>query len=110
MTSVTASVRIVIFLFSAFMVTSCGVIRTSAPSNVPDVSPLSTDELEELIEIQSGTASWYGPNFHGKLTANGETFNMNDLTAAHRTLPFNTIVQVENLTNGRSVVVRINDR
>ena len=110
MTSVSSSVRIVIFLFSAFMVTSCGVIRTSAPTNVPDVSPLSTGELEDMREIQSGTASWYGPNFHGKLTANGETFNMNDLTAAHRTLPFNTIVQVENLTNGRSVVVRINDR
>lgn len=62
------------------------------------------------MEIQSGVASWYGPNFHGKLTANGETYNMNDLTAAHRTLPFNTVVQVENVNNGRSVVVRINDR
>lgn len=55
-------------------------------------------------------ASWYGPNFHGKLTANGETYNMNDLTAAHRSLPFNTVVKVTNLDNGRSVVVRVNDR
>ncbi len=60
--------------------------------------------------MQSGVASWYGPNFHGKATANGETFNMNDLTAAHRTLPFNTIVRVQNMDNGRSVDVRVNDR
>lgn len=55
-------------------------------------------------------ASWYGPNFHGKLTANGEIYNMNALTAAHRTLPFNTMIRVENLDNDESVVVRINDR
>lgn len=60
--------------------------------------------------IEKGIASWYGPNFHGKLTANGEKYDMQDLTAAHRTLPFNTIVRVENLNNGKSVVVRINDR
>jgi rare lipoprotein A len=55
-------------------------------------------------------ASWYGPNFHGKATANGEVFNMNDFTAAHRTLPFNTVVRVQNMDNGHSVKVRINDR
>ncbi len=60
--------------------------------------------------IQQGVASWYGPDFHGKKTANGETYDMDDLTAAHKTLPFNTVVRVENLKNGRSVVVRINDR
>jgi rare lipoprotein A len=60
--------------------------------------------------IQAGVASWYGPDFHGKKTANGETYDMDDLTAAHKTLPFNTVVRVENLDNGRSVVVRINDR
>lgn len=57
-----------------------------------------------------GGASWYGPGFHGRLTANGETFNSNHLTAAHRTLPFGTQLRVTNLNNGRSVVVRINDR
>lgn len=57
-----------------------------------------------------GTASWYGPNFHGKLTANGETFNQWALTAAHRTLPMPSFVRVTNLENGRSVVARINDR
>ena len=57
-----------------------------------------------------GKASWYGPGFHGNRTANGERFNQNALTAAHRTLPFGTQVTVTNPKNGRSVVVRINDR
>lgn len=57
-----------------------------------------------------GRASWYGPNFHGKLTSNGETYNMYAMTAAHKTLPMNTIVRVTNRENGKSTVVRINDR
>jgi len=57
-----------------------------------------------------GLASWYGPDFNDKRTADGERFNRNGLTAAHRTLPLNTRVRVTNLENGRSVVVRINDR
>ncbi len=55
-------------------------------------------------------ASWYGPDFHGKRTANGEVYNQNELTAAHKTLPFNTVVRVTNLDNGKQVTVRINDR
>lgn len=61
-------------------------------------------------ELGRGKASWYGPGFHGKRTASGERFDMNDLTAAHRTLPFGTRVRVRNSQNGREVVVRINDR
>ncbi len=57
-----------------------------------------------------GIASWYGPNFHGKKTASGEIYNMFDFTAAHKYLPFNTIVRVKNLSNNKSVIVRINDR
>ncbi len=57
-----------------------------------------------------GMASWYGPNFHGKKTANGETYNMYHMTAAHRILPMHTRVLVRNLDNGRSVELRINDR
>jgi len=57
-----------------------------------------------------GMASWYGAEFHGKRTASGEIYNMYALTAAHKTLPFGTYVMVKNLDNGRSVVVRINDR
>ena len=58
----------------------------------------------------TGLASWYGPGFHGNQSASGEVFNQNALTAAHRSLPFGTMVRVTNLDNGRSVVVRINDR
>ena len=58
----------------------------------------------------SGMASWYGPGFHGRRTASGERFNTHAFTAAHRTLPFGTRVRVVNRRNGRSVVVRINDR
>ena len=57
-----------------------------------------------------GIASWYGPNFHSKKTSNCETYNMYDMTAAHKTLPMNTVVKVDNLENGRSIIVRINDR
>jgi len=59
---------------------------------------------------QTGIASWYGPNFHGKYTSNGEVYNMFSYTAAHKTLPMNTIVKVTNLNNNKSVIVRINDR
>lgn len=59
---------------------------------------------------QTGTASWYGPNFQGNPTANGEVFDMNELTAAHKSLPFNTRVKVVDLSSGNEVVVRINDR
>jgi rare lipoprotein A len=59
---------------------------------------------------QVGIASWYGPGFHGKETAKGEIFNQDKLTAAHRTLPLETKVDVTNVTNGRSVEVQINDR
>jgi peptidoglycan lytic transglycosylase len=57
-----------------------------------------------------GVASWYGPGFDGRSTANGETYDMNDLTAAHRTLPLPSIVRVTNLDNGRSINLRVNDR
>lgn len=57
-----------------------------------------------------GIASWYGPGFHGKATASGEPYDMYAFTAAHKTLPFGTVVRVVDLATGRSVVVRINDR
>ncbi len=58
----------------------------------------------------SGIASWYGPNFHNKLTSNGEYYNMHAMTAAHKTLPMNTMLRVTNLDNGKKIVVRVNDR
>ena len=57
-----------------------------------------------------GIASWYGEDFHGRLTANGEVYDMHDLSAAHPTLPLPSFVRVTNMSNGRSVVVRVNDR
>jgi len=66
--------------------------------------------LSSSVLSQEGKASWYGPGFHGKLTASGERFNTNDYTAAHKTLPFGTKVVVENLSNGEWIEVRINDR
>jgi len=57
-----------------------------------------------------GIASWYGPGFDGRHTANGEIYDMNEISAAHKTLPFGTIVQVVDLETGKSVIVRINDR
>lgn len=60
--------------------------------------------------ILRGYASWYGEAFHGRKTANGETYDMNALTCAHRTLPFGTVLRVTNTVNGRTVTVRVNDR
>jgi rare lipoprotein A len=59
---------------------------------------------------QAGTASWYGPGFHGRKTATGEVYDMNGLTAAHTALPLNSVVRVTNLMNNKEVTVRINDR
>ena len=82
-----------------------------------DASPLKTGEilkglnnLETSKMMIKGEASWYGPYFHGKITANGETYNQNDLTVAHKSLPFGTQLEVRNLDNDRTVVLRVNDR
>lgn len=85
--------RVLILSALVFFLASCARIKYLAPGSV-----------------QTGLASWYGPQFHGKLTSSKEIFNMYDMTAAHRTLAFGTYVIVTNLKNGKSVVVRINDR
>jgi len=66
--------------------------------------------ITQIPALETGEASWYGGKFQGRLTANGERFDTNMLTAAHKTLPFNTIVEVKNLGNDKIVHVRINDR
>ncbi len=65
---------------------------------------------EDMNYDETGIASWYGPNFHGKKTANGEIFDQWEVSAAHKTLPMPSIVRVTNMSNGRSLVLRINDR
>lgn len=67
-------------------------------------------EIARIGDKLDGIASWYGPDFHSKKTSNGEIYNMYDMTAAHKTLPMNTVVKVDNLDNGKSTIVRINDR
>jgi rare lipoprotein A len=65
---------------------------------------------KESSNVLTGLASWYGPNFHGKTTSSREIYNMYDMTAAHRSLPFGTYVMVTNMNNGKSIKVKINDR
>lgn len=82
------------------------VLATPLPVKKP-----STTFSEPMWTIgQLGTASWYGDPFHGRVTANGEIYNMYELTAAHRALPFGTRIRVTNLKNDRSVTLRVNDR
>lgn len=93
------------------------------PREIPPIATIpsspETDEAPSLANIpapsrptmvETGLASWYGPKFHGKLTASGEVFSQENFTAAHRTLPWGSRVKVTNLVNGKSVEVRINDR
>ena len=84
----------------------------AAPRNNthPEEYVQSNTSRPRLTPYQVGTASWYGRYFQGKQTASGEPFNMYQFTAAHRHLPLGTIVRVTNLSNGESVVVRVNDR
>ena len=83
---------------------------STAPDRGRTGSDVAAPRKSPGAEFDRGQASWYGPGFHGKRTASGERFDMNDLTAAHRTLPFGTRVRVRHARNGREVVVRINDR
>jgi rare lipoprotein A len=77
---------------------------------VSNTKPVNAANKNSVARTIRGMASWYGPGFHGRRTASGQVFNQNALTAAHRSLPFGTRVRVTNLRNGRSTVVRINDR
>jgi rare lipoprotein A len=82
----------------------------AAPLEAVEGQPEPVQPTWSVTSVSTGQASWYGPGFHGRRTANGEVFNQNALTAAHRTLAFGTLVRVTNLNNNRQVVVRINDR
>ena len=93
---------LVVLLASTTVVTGCRSARTIPGAERVRERPAG--------HTQRGVASWYGPGFHGRRTANGEVYDMHGLTAAHRTLPFDTRVRVTNLDNGRRVDLRINDR
>jgi rare lipoprotein A len=83
-----------------------------APSDMPD-NPAAAQSLPDgrgFKEIERGQASWYGPRFHGRRTANGERYDQHAMTAAHKTLPFGSLVRVRSLVTGKEIDVRINDR
>lgn len=83
----------------------------AVPESAVDLTAIEPEiEAPAFRSLGTGTASYYGRRFHGRRTANGERFDMNALTAAHRTLPFGSMVRVTNPANGKSVTVRINDR
>ncbi len=92
---------------SASSVPSRGMYKVGAPYTIDGTTYYPK---EEFNYVETGVASWYGPGFHGKSTANGETYDQSDHTAAHRTLQMPAIVRVTNLDNGRSTIVRVNDR
>ncbi|HEX9942850.1 MAG TPA: septal ring lytic transglycosylase RlpA family protein [Thermoanaerobaculia bacterium] len=83
----------------------CQLLAVACSNSRKPSSPASLG-----VPIERGIASWYGPKFHGRATASGERYNMNELTAAHPSLPFGTRVGVRNTRTGREVVVRVNDR
>src|SRR5437868_10407708 len=92
----------------ALLLAGCAATTPAPTSTIRVVDPRAP--VDVVRSRQEGKASWYGREQHGHLTANGEHFDMYALTAAHRTLPMHTRVRVTNRLNGRSVVVRINDR
>ena len=92
---------------SGGQVSSRGAYKVGSPYTIDGVSYAPR---EEFNHVETGVASWYGPGFHGRSTANGETYDQQDHTAAHRTLQMPSILRVTNLDNGKSTIVRVNDR
>jgi rare lipoprotein A len=84
-----------------------GYYKVGNPYTIDGVTYVPT---EEFRHTETGVASWYGPGFHGKYTANGEVYDQSDHTAAHRTLQMPCVLRVTNLDNGQSTIVRVNDR
>ena len=112
----------VLLLCSSLIVTACGTKRTGV-DRAPDGSKLKGHQKPYTVNgeryeplrsadgfTQTGVASWYGPDFHGKRTSNGEIYDMHGMTAAHKTLPLGVFVKVENRDTGKEAVVRVNDR
>lgn len=107
--------RICLIALSLCCVAGCAVnsqkvCRESGPAYTIKGKTYQTLKKIEVGFSQQGIASWYGPGFHGKKTASGETYDMHQFTAAHNVLPLNTLVKVTNLDNGKEVMVRVNDR
>ena len=86
-----------------------GTVKTSVRKS-KSPAPLKTKSNVKHRKTMKGVSSFYAEDFHGKLTANGEVYDMYGLTAAHKTLPLNTIIRVTNLVNNKSLILRVNDR
>jgi rare lipoprotein A len=97
-------------LIVVIVATACATARVPPPPVGDSAPPRSAPAPRAPSGVQTGRGSWYGEPHHGRKTASGEVYDMNALTAAHRDLPLGTRVRVTNVGNGRSVVVRINDR
>lgn len=93
-----------------FAAAALALSLAQAGARAPSTSALPAAHVSEPGYRESGIASWYGGRFHGRRDARGERFDQDALTAAHRTLPLNSFVEVTNLDNGRVVVVRVTDR
>jgi rare lipoprotein A len=103
---------VVAFIVIVFSFSACSAnVRFSKTTNADSVKTIQAqkDKNNPNLAIR-GRCSYYGKKFHGRKTANGETFDMYQLTAAHKTLPFGTVLRVTNLDNQKTVTVRINDR
>lgn len=120
-----AGVFLVAIFSSLVLASGCARKTVPPPSRVPDTPPGTTAPTARPYTVlgqtyhpltsadgfsEEGIASWYGPKFHAKRTASGEIYNMYEMTAAHRILPMQTKIRVTNLGNGKSVVLRVNDR
>lgn len=110
------SLKVILPLALIFLtLTGCGTRRLARrpraiPPPIPAAVPSTIPSTARIIQNEKGIASWYGDPFHGRQTANGEIYNMYNISAAHKTLPFGTEVMVNNLKNGQRIKVRINDR
>ena len=93
-----------------FMMAALGLSLLTGNAAIAAQKDPDAKECKATQILGTGKASWYGPGFHGRKTANGEIFNMNAMTAAHKTLPMGTRLQVENAQTGETLIVRINDR
>ncbi|MCD6377207.1 MAG: septal ring lytic transglycosylase RlpA family protein [Caldisericaceae bacterium] len=100
----------IILIFSTLLTTSYCSSTVRFSSNSDSLPAKKGKQNFYVGQVLKGKCSFYASKFHGRKTASGEIYNMFDLTAAHRTLPFGTILEIENLSNGKKVKVRVNDR
>ncbi len=111
---------VMLLLMFLFIINSCspsprynskaGFSKKNNSSISKNVKINKNKKINKKKTVYRGISSYYGPKFHGKLTANGEVFDMYGISAAHKEIPFNTVVRVTNLDNSKSLILRINDR